>query len=63
MAPASRPDPTARALSHLLVGLAATVALSKKVGLATGLLGGVITAAAHEAFDAPLAGVLAEIGI
>lgn len=63
MASASHPDPAARALSHLLVGLAAAAVLARQAGLAGGVLGGLLTVAAHEALDAPLAGVLAEIGV
>ena len=59
----SRPDSTARTVSHLLVGLAATTILSRKAGLLGGVLGGALTAVAHEAFDAPLAGVLADAGL
>jgi hypothetical protein len=63
MANSSPPDPTAQALARLLVGVGVGSLFAKKAGIAGALFTGVLAIAAHELFDAPLAGVLAEAGV
>ncbi len=63
MTPPSRADPAARWLSHLLVGLAAGALVGRKAGPTGFVLAALLTGFAHEALDAPMAGVLAELGL
>lgn len=59
----ARPDPAARALSRLLVGVVVTSVVGKKTGLIWGALAAAASVAAHEQFDAPVAKMLTNIGV
>lgn len=63
MTRSSAPDPIARWLSHLLVGSLVGAVVVRKAGLGAFLVTAVLTGLVHEALDAPLAGVLTEVGI
>jgi hypothetical protein len=59
----ARPDPAARWLSHVLVGLVAGAFASKKGGLGGFIVTALVASMAHEVLDAPFAGVLSELGV
>ena len=58
----SQPDHAARFLSHLVVGLVAGALVGKRSGFGSFLAYGLVAAALHEALDAPVAGVLSDLG-
>lgn len=58
-----RPSPQTRLLAHVLVGLFAGAAISRKTGTDTFPVAAVLAALAHEALDAPLAQGLADLGV
>lgn len=59
--PAKEPDPLARIVGHAVVGGAAFYLL-RRFG-ATAIIVSALTIIAHEAFDAPVAQRLSELGI
>lgn len=61
MPPGRRPDPLARALGHAVVGGAALYLL-RRFG-ATAIVASILTVFVHEAFDAPVAQKLSDLGV
>lgn len=57
-----KPSPQTRLLSHALVA-AAVATMMRKSGTAGALVSALIAAAAHEAFDAPVAQALTDAGL
>ncbi len=62
MSPSNRPDPLARLLGHVVVGSLAFYLFGRRSG-ATGLAVTVLTIAAHETFDAPIAQKFSDLGV
>jgi hypothetical protein len=58
-----QPDRTARLVSHLLVGIAVGAVMCNRKGGQAFLVGGLLGAAAHELLDAPVAGIVSELGL
>ncbi len=58
-----RPDPAARLLSHALVGVAAGLIVGQRSGPGAAALSALIAIAAHQQLDAPMADIVAELGI
>jgi hypothetical protein len=58
-----QPDPAARLISHLIVGLALGALFGKKQGPLAFCVAAIVGIYAHEQLDAPVAGVLSEFGI
>lgn len=56
-----RPTATDRTVSHLLVGLLAGAVVGQKAGIAGFIVGGLAAALLHEALDAPVAKVVADL--
>jgi hypothetical protein len=57
-----RPDPQTRFASHVLVGLAAGSVAGRQSGPVAFVVAALISAAAHEALDAPVAQLLTDLG-
>lgn len=62
MPPSNRPDPLARLLGHVVVGGLAFYLFGRRSG-AAGLMGTMLTIAAHEALDAPVAQKFSDLGV
>ena len=58
-----QPDPTARLISHLVIGGLVFYVVGRRAGPAGSLLSAALSIGAHEALDAPVAKALAEAGI
>jgi len=63
MAQKAQPDQSARWVSHVVVGLTVGTLVARKAGIGAILATACLTAAAHEALDAPLAGALSDLGM
>lgn len=63
MAIRPQPDPEARWLSHALVGVAVGAVVGKSAGTAGFIVAALTTMVVHEALDAPVAVVLADLGV
>lgn len=63
MSPRRRPDPVTRWVSHVLVGAAAGLLVGQRSGPIGGVISALVAIAAHEELDAPVAGVLADLGL
>jgi len=63
MAQRVQPDQPARFLSHVVVGLTVGTLVAMKAGIGAVLATACLTATAHEALDAPLAGALSDLGM
>lgn len=63
MAARRQPDPQARWLSHAVVGAAAGAAVGRNAGAVGSVVAALTTILLHEALDAPVAGVLADLGV
>jgi hypothetical protein len=59
--PQRRPDPFARLVSHAIVGALAAFVF-KKFGGGPALMAAMLSIAAHETLDAPVAQTLTELG-
>jgi hypothetical protein len=58
-----RPDPAARLLSHMIVGATAGAIVGKRTGPGGALLSALVAVVAHEQLDAPVADILADLGL
>lgn len=61
MPPQRDPDEASRLIAHVLVGAAGAYAF-RRAGATGGIVGAILGIVVHEAFDAPVALVLSEVG-
>jgi predicted transcriptional regulator len=57
------PDRAARLLSHLLVAIAVGTVVGNRKGAEAVVISGFLGAAAHELLDAPVAGIIRDVGL
>jgi hypothetical protein len=57
----SRPNSTDRIISHLIVGLAVGLLVARKAGASGLVFGALLAMGAHEALDAPMAVLVADV--
>ena len=63
MQPQRQPDPAARWLSHVIVGIGVAYVVGKRTGTMGALLMAAASIAAHDYFDAPVAKLLSDNGV
>lgn len=63
MNPQRQPDPAARWISHAIVGLGIGYVVGKRTGMAGFLISAIVSTAAHEYLDAPVAQLLSDAGV
>lgn len=57
-----RPDKDVRLLSHVIVGFGAGYVIGKRTGVLGFIVAALLSTAAHEVLDAPVAMLLADLG-
>lgn len=62
MNPQRQPDPIARWVSHVIVALGVGYFVGRRTGLAGFVVSAVVSTAAHEYLDAPVAQLLSDAG-
>ena len=58
-----QPSQADRAVAHAIVGAAVAAVVGKQAGLLAGLASAVLAMIVHEAVDAPVAGLIADLGM